>query len=718
MRISRSTEGSAIDSNNQYEALKMSSPNTTTSSDTVESGGSSSGELAAASGPAVTTGNQLQHHNLRREEFRLSTFEKWPANAKMEARKIAKAGLYYTGQYQEAKCPWCQRIIATWDYGEQAIAKHRTLSPDCAFVLGTSDNIPMLRMTPSPTPSPASLSRSASAARDVVDTAAATTGSGRDHDDEEEMQEAAEPAAPDVVSQPRSVNVESQEFLSEAARLRTFQGWPLTFILPADLANAGFIYTGQDDVVQCVFCREFIGRWEEEDSPYSEHRAHYPHCPFVMGREVGNVPIQRVPYNPFAPSSSSTDSWPFGSAATATAAAAEGEDVTGIKENLESPSSQVPDVNRLINPDGASGACPTGIIRHTGPANARFNTLEARIRSFSQSWPPQLRQRPQELAEAGFFHIGQGDRVKCFHCDGGLMNWQPEDDPWTEHARYFSQCGFLRLVKGDEFIAQSIQQNPPQPVPGLPEAAAASIAISAASSVARVHVDEDNLRKMLSSPLVDQVVAMGIPLDKIRSALQKKIQASGTGYKNAHDLAEAAIKEPSSSSSSSNSSDDVTSGANATNDDVTSSPMPSSSTAASATIEPKANQPNEERMEVEDEESQPTSAAAAGESPKAAAAAGSCSTEASSTAAAAAVAAAPESTAAAATAGEASSGEDLKSEIQRLKDQRLCKVCYEKDSNVALVPCGHLCCANCAPSLKDCPYCRQLIAGSFKIFMS
>ena len=59
------------------------------------------------------------------------------------------------------------------------------------------------------------------------------------------------------------------------------------------------------------------------------------------------------------------------------------------------------------------------------------------------------------------------DIVKCFYCDGGLRNWQPEDDPWTEHARWFAECGFVRLVKGDEFISKCINSHPPVPVQGV-----------------------------------------------------------------------------------------------------------------------------------------------------------------------------------------------------------------------------------------------------------
>ena len=41
---------------------------------------------------------------------------------------------------------------------------------------------------------------------------------------------------------------------------------------------------------------------------------------------------------------------------------------------------------------------------------------------------------------------------------GGLRNWQPDDDPWTEHARWFTKCGYVRLIKGDEFIAKCVDE--------------------------------------------------------------------------------------------------------------------------------------------------------------------------------------------------------------------------------------------------------------------
>ena len=46
-----------------------------------------------------------------------------------------------------------------------------------------------------------------------------------------------------------------------------------------------------------------------------------------------------------------------------------------------------------------------GVIKHSGPAHPKYATLEARMRTFRE-WPPALKQRPKEFAEAGFYYIG------------------------------------------------------------------------------------------------------------------------------------------------------------------------------------------------------------------------------------------------------------------------------------------------------------------------
>ncbi|NXM41530.1 BIR7B protein, partial [Gymnorhina tibicen] len=58
-------------------------------------------------------------------------------------------------------------------------------------------------------------------------------------------------------------------------------------------------------------------------------------------------------------------------------------------------------------------------------------------------------------------------------------------------------------------------------------------------------------------------------------------------------------------------------------------------------------------------------------------------------------------------------------QLRRLQEERMCKVCMDKDVSVVFVPCGHLvACGDCALNLRLCPICRAVIQGSVRAFMS
>lgn len=239
----------------------------------------------------------------------------------------------------------------------------------------------------------------------------------------------------------------------ESVRLATFAGWPLAFISPADLAAAGFFYLDVRDSCRCAFCGNYVGDWVEGDTPMTEHGQLFPMCPFVRGLHVGNLPICEEEGSASSPPAAGPPS--------------PGHDEAGPHRNPNSGP------ERIVGCGGGDGdiqgvslmevGSPTeiekSILKHTGPLHANYATVEARIRTFKE-WPPALPQRPRELAEAGFYYIGLSDQVKCFYCDGGLRNWQEEDLPWTEHARWFSGCVFVRLVKGDEFVTRAREERP------------------------------------------------------------------------------------------------------------------------------------------------------------------------------------------------------------------------------------------------------------------
>ncbi|XP_061865245.1 baculoviral IAP repeat-containing protein 7 [Colius striatus] len=67
----------------------------------------------------------------------------------------------------------------------------------------------------------------------------------------------------------------------------------------------------------------------------------------------------------------------------------------------------------------------------------------------------------------------------------------------------------------------------------------------------------------------------------------------------------------------------------------------------------------------------------------------------------------------------AESGMSTEEQLRRLQEERMCKVCMDRDVSVVFVPCGHLvACGECALNLRLCPICRALIRGTVRTFMS
>lgn len=91
------------------------------------------------------------------------------------------------------------------------------------------------------------------------------------------------------------------------------------------------------------------------------------------------------------------------------------------------------------------------------PKYPEFAFESARKRSFDK-WPSSIKQSPEEMCDAGFFYTQRNDTVRCFSCGGGLRDWLDGDIPWEQHALWHSECDYLNLLKGQEYI-DSIKNN-------------------------------------------------------------------------------------------------------------------------------------------------------------------------------------------------------------------------------------------------------------------
>ena len=134
-------------------------------------------------------------------------------------------------------------------------------------------------------------------------------------------------------------------------------------------------------------------------------------------------------------------------------------------------------------------------------------------------------------------NLGTNDHVNCFHCGSGLRNWEPEDDPWLEHARWFPQCRFVMLMKGEQYIKEATESmaNHTKAKPSL------SASVGPPRSSPR-EVSEAELRSLLGTHIVQTVLAMGVDLSRVKQALKYQIRRTGQVFNTVDSLLEAAIE--------------------------------------------------------------------------------------------------------------------------------------------------------------------------------
>lgn len=241
---------------------------------------------------------------------------------------------------------------------------------------------------------------------------------------------------------------------SEEARLQTLSSWPSTApVRPRDLAQAGLYYLGESDRVQCFCCGGMLGGWEAGDTAWGEHAKHFPYCFFILGHDVGNIPY-------------------LGDAE-------EEEEESGSRQH-------------------ANTRVPMG-------------SLEERLGSFAGVQHPIDHER---LARAGFYSIGTGDRVLCFRCGGGLKGWQPEEDPWEEHAKHYPGCSFLLAEKGQEFVNRIQLQDPRR-----------NRATSSHQNGFSGHGNE-----VLQSAIAQKAIGMGLEPSVVEKTILEKMSRTGSDY--------------------------------------------------------------------------------------------------------------------------------------------------------------------------------------------
>jgi len=205
--------------------------------------------------------------------------------------------------------------------------------------------------------------------------------------------------------------------VSEAERRRTYTAhWPIESIIKAaDLAKEGFYYTGTADRVQCAFCAGIIRNWDRGDIPKIQHKNFFNYCKMVQNKPCHNIPIQNCPL----PGELQTDQ-----------------------------------LSSSLNKDARQATLGDLNINTVKPKAPKLSVYSKRWESYLK-YPSDNPVPAKDLCESGFFYEGEGDKVKCFWCDGALEMWTRGDDPWVEHAKWYAGCTFVQQNKGLDFIRRA-----------------------------------------------------------------------------------------------------------------------------------------------------------------------------------------------------------------------------------------------------------------------
>lgn len=376
----------------------------------------------------------------------------------------------------------------------------------------------------------------------------------------------------------------------ERERLKTFESWPSDAIVEkGKIAKAGFYYLGDGFNVKCHFCSLIISDWKYGDKVMLIHKTLSPECAFVKDHfDCDNVPLQEVGSHPEYRILSNRLQSLNGSLNDVKLAKSgffrnsDGQIICAYcgfvfeymgNENPDvfhfefsphcpyltriNPNSPLNNIVNLrtdcVDLDTDYGLAVNdleqlGVLKHRMAVYPKYSTYGRRCKSFPEDCY-------QMLAEAGFFYDSDmKDKIICYHCGGTLANWNKCEDPWIPHARYYPNCDFLRLVKGDDFIDEALNISglgPRHKNTNIESVASGLVTPDTSDMVTKSLVQVKEMRKVsdveilraFECLIVQEALDRGASTDQLSNVINARLSAYGRMFDSLDDLLESLSSE-------------------------------------------------------------------------------------------------------------------------------------------------------------------------------
>lgn len=596
---------------------------------------------------------------------RLETFNDWPSNAAVKASDLAKNGFIYTHINDRVQCAFCRGILSSWEAGDVVEEEHKKHCPECAFAFGYEcGNVPLNQ----------SNNVQATVARHPTN-----------------QYVTAHSQFPQTVPQHGNFSYNPSQSGTQP------QAVP---------QHGNFSYNPSQSGTQSNLFIRPVPPGTFKPQPVAR--------PTYAGNPIPQQipPQQRIQVRPESSAEISFNR-PSGSLNIYSG------NVTLTVGNQEDAIGTMPSLPVQSRPAAPGAPINTETII-TSPKYPKWENESVRLRSYT-GWPTQMSQVPKDLAQAGLLYMGSGDRVKCFWCGGELHDWEPQDIPMEEHAKWFTICGFVRKVMGDDYI-QKVKDKQNGLIDEVPQVSdifshphvLAVIQhgysrehIQAAfdkygkdqlynaqkliEAIERIRVQQDRSQTVSTSAANTSSQTSQVSGLNLKRAWTESVGSGSGAMEEGEDIAPSWLVSKKKDLYSPGEDEGIVA------DDVEMEDMECKDDQSIITTENSTKTPKEieDKQEIENKSKESEKSEESSESSKI-----------------------PDK-------GHMIKIKNKKDidpvelENEKLKDQKLCKICMDKELAITFLPCGHLAtCEECSKSLEECPICRKPITQTVKVYWS